>query len=165
MRATALKNSIMSLLSQDGQAFQSQNLIKFVVFETWPTNAGQLTRAAVELAKLWRTDKYLRNLDVIPSNHSFISLVNSFIIDVHISRPRSQRMQPEPSLSRSAHANILLGDYVCSLITARILSFEIHVSHSFCLAKCTDITNIHSFCIQSATHLDGLQTLLQINVV
>ena len=29
---------------------------------------GQLTRAAVELAKLWRTDKYLRKLDV-----SFIS--------------------------------------------------------------------------------------------
>ncbi len=26
--------------------------------------AGQLTRAAVELAKLWRTDKYLRKLDV-----------------------------------------------------------------------------------------------------
>ena len=26
--------------------------------------AGQLTRAAVELAKLWRTDKYLRRLDV-----------------------------------------------------------------------------------------------------
>ena len=25
---------------------------------------GQLTRAAVELAKLWRTDKYLRKLDV-----------------------------------------------------------------------------------------------------
>ena len=27
-------------------------------------NAGQLTRAAVELAKNWRTDKYLRRLDV-----------------------------------------------------------------------------------------------------
>ena len=27
-------------------------------------NVGQLTRAAVELAKLWRTDKYLRRLDV-----------------------------------------------------------------------------------------------------
>ena len=26
--------------------------------------AGQLTRAAVELAKLWRNDKYLRKLDV-----------------------------------------------------------------------------------------------------
>ena len=26
--------------------------------------AGQLTRAAVELAKNWRTDKYLRRLDV-----------------------------------------------------------------------------------------------------
>ena len=25
---------------------------------------GQLVRAAVELAKLWRTDKYLRKLDV-----------------------------------------------------------------------------------------------------
>ena len=29
-----------------------------------PLRAGQLTRAAVELAKLWRTDKYLRRLDV-----------------------------------------------------------------------------------------------------
>lgn len=27
-------------------------------------HAGQLSRAAVELAKLWRTDKYLRRLDV-----------------------------------------------------------------------------------------------------
>ena len=27
-------------------------------------SAGQLTRAAVELAKNWRTDKYLRRLDV-----------------------------------------------------------------------------------------------------
>ena len=27
--------------------------------------AGQLTRAAVELAKNWRTDKYLRRLDVL----------------------------------------------------------------------------------------------------
>lgn len=31
-------------------------------------NAGQLTRAAVELAKLWRTDKYLRRLDVHSRN-------------------------------------------------------------------------------------------------
>lgn len=29
--------------------------------------AGQLTRAAVELAKLWRTDKFLRKLDVRPT--------------------------------------------------------------------------------------------------
>ena len=29
-----------------------------------PLSAGQLSRAAVELAKLWRTDKYLRKLDV-----------------------------------------------------------------------------------------------------
>ena len=34
--------------------------------------AGQLTRAAVELAKLWRTDKYLRRLDVsVALSHSF----------------------------------------------------------------------------------------------
>ncbi len=30
--------------------------------------AGQLTRAAVELAKNWRTDKYLRRLDVRPAS-------------------------------------------------------------------------------------------------
>ena len=29
-------------------------------------HAGQLKRAAVELAKLWRLDKYLRRLDVCP---------------------------------------------------------------------------------------------------
>ena len=29
-----------------------------------PRNADQIVRAAVELAKLWRTDKFLRRLDV-----------------------------------------------------------------------------------------------------
>ena len=31
-------------------------------------HAGQLKRAAVELAKLWRLDKYLRRLDVCPNS-------------------------------------------------------------------------------------------------
>ena len=35
---------------------------------------GQLTRAAVELAKNWRTDKYLRKLDV-SYLHKIVSLM------------------------------------------------------------------------------------------
>lgn len=41
----------------------------FTLFERLETqleaHPGQLTRAAVELAKLWRTDKYLRRLDAV----------------------------------------------------------------------------------------------------
>ena len=40
--------------------------------------AGQLTRAAVELAKSWRTDKFLRKLDV-----SLHSLQPSILPEAH----------------------------------------------------------------------------------
>ena len=41
-----------------------QCLQKSALLEAYTQHAGQLTRAAVELAKLWRSDKYLRKLDV-----------------------------------------------------------------------------------------------------
>ena len=41
--------------------------------------AGQLTRAAVELAKSWRTDKFLRKLDV-----SLYSLLPSILSEAHV---------------------------------------------------------------------------------
>ena len=42
----------------------AQNCVPVVVPKAIAHVAGQLTRAAVELAKLWRNDKYLRKLDV-----------------------------------------------------------------------------------------------------
>ena len=46
---------------------------------------GQLTRAAVELAKLWRTDKYLRQLEallaVLDKDHALIISGNGEVIE------------------------------------------------------------------------------------
>lgn len=47
-----------------GSIVGAPNDMSLAVLKATCHAAGQLTRAAVELAKLWRNDKYLRKLDV-----------------------------------------------------------------------------------------------------
>lgn len=50
-------------------------------------NTGQLTRAAVELAKMWRMDKYLRRLDaalVVADQHQSLQITgNGDVLEPH----------------------------------------------------------------------------------
>ena len=85
----SIGNTVMKSTAKKVRKIEKRNVIAgfagstadaFTLFERLESklekHGGQLTRAAVELAKDWRTDKYLRRLEalmaVADKNHSFI---------------------------------------------------------------------------------------------
>ena len=64
-----VKKGGRTVIAGDGQVSMGKTADAFTLFERLEkkleAHRGQLMRAAVELAKDWRTDKYLRNLEAL----------------------------------------------------------------------------------------------------